>query len=128
MCMGLYSEVGAMQRRFEKSHCCAVSFMILVRNLITTNTFLSDSVKIVITRRANLDTCIDKWLRKRGDRVYVSNIEQTADPMQIRSTPLLILGFLEIGEYRFVIPSFVAQPRPVIVIPAMSTNVHHRIN
>lgn len=127
--VGLDEQVGScLQMRQEVGARGAASFAILLRDLIDTQAFLLRPVEVIGSGEASLSRCIQKTLLIGHVTLDIADPQRPFLPMPGAAQAGIAFTANEVRQYLGIAPTRASQTGPLVVIPAMSADIEHRVD
>src|SRR5260221_7661667 len=90
---------------------------VLLRYLIDADALLLRAVEIPIERKLALARGLDETMRRGIVAAKLGHVQRAAAAVKRVVNILVVLGAFEIGQHVFERPAFIAERRPMVVVP-----------
>ena len=126
--LGLDGEVGAGLGHAEVGGGGAPAAFVLGCGLVVAAAFLSRSIEVRIVGDAGLLASLQQGF---GDFPFVrlvGHAQRAARTVVFIGAAFIVLGFAEVGQDGLVVPAFVAELTPLVVIGRVAAHVDHAVD
>ena len=98
------------------------------RGLVVADAFLVGAVEVGIVGNARLDGGVVHRLGERRLPGMVGDLERPAGAVELVAAADIVLGLLEVGQHRIVVPALAAALAPFVVVGGVAAHVDHAVD
>jgi hypothetical protein len=128
MRLGLDPEVGPAHHRVQIADRGRMPLAVPDGDLEPGRALLVPGVDVLRARNPRLHAGFDQLARQRVLVGEIGNVERSAHAVPVVCAALLVLGALEVGQDRIVVPALAAALAPFVVISRIAAHVDHAVD
>ncbi len=128
MRLGDDGQVLPVARRSQIRGSGAPAAFVVGRRLVVAGALLGGAVEVGGARNAGLHGGLHHRLRQRPDLRRVRHTQRPADAVEFVRAALIVLGSLEVGQYRIPVPAFASALAPVVIVRGIAAHIHHAVD